>query len=145
MILYLDTSALVKMYAEEAGSRIVRQAVVDARLIATSLLSYAETRSELSRKGRSGEIGTADLKKCRQEFERDWARLHRLPIDETLVRKAGDLCDEHALRALDALHLASAASLQATLGSMVRFACFDNALNRAAVALGLELLRQTHD
>ena len=145
MILYLDTSALVKMYAEEAGSRIVRQAVVDAKLIATSLLSYVETRSGLSRKGRSGDIGAADLKKCRQEFERDWVRLHRLPIDETLIRKAGDLCEEHALRAFDALHLASATSLQAMLGSMVRFACFDNALNRAAAALGLELLSPSHD
>ncbi len=143
MILYLDTSALVKIYAEEAGSKIVRQAVVDANLIATSLLSYAETRSALARKGRGGTIRAADLKKCRQEFERDWVRLHRLPIDEALVRKAGDLCEEHALRAFDALHLASADSLQATLGSLVTFACFDGALNRAAEARGLEPLSQT--
>ena len=54
MILYLDTSALVKLYAEEAGSKIVRQAVADANLIITSPLSYAETRSALDRKGRSG-------------------------------------------------------------------------------------------
>ena len=142
MILYLDTSALVKIYAEEAGSRIVRQAIVDADLIATSLLSYAETRSGLARISRGGEISGAELKKCRQEFERDWTRLHRLPIDEVLVRKAGDLCEEHALRAFDAIHLASADSLQAILGGKVTFACFDDALNRAAQVRGLEPLSQ---
>ena len=98
-VLYLDTSALVKIYAEEAGSGIVRQAVIDADVIATSLLAYAETRSGLARKSRGGEIGAAELKKCRQEFERDWVRLHRLPVDEALVRKAGNLAREHALRA----------------------------------------------
>ena len=134
----------MKIYAEEAGSGIVRQAVVDADVIATSLLAYAETRSGLARKSRGGgEIGAAELKKCRQEFERDWVRLHRLPIDEALVRKAGNLCEEHALRAFDALHLASADSLQAMLGSMVTFACFDDALNRAAQARGLEPLCQS--
>ena len=143
MILYLDTSALVKLYAEEAGSKIVRQAVADANLIVTILLSYAETRSALGRKRRSGEIGAADLKKCKQEFDRDWMRLHRLPIDEALVRKAGELCEEHALRAFDALHLAAADSLQAALRTTVTFACFDGPLNGAARARGLEPLRQT--
>ncbi len=143
MILYLDTSALVKLYAQEAGSKIVRQAVADANLIATSLLSYVETRSALARKRRGGEIGAADLKRGKQAFERDWVRLHRLPIDEASVRKAGEMCDEHALRAFDALHLAAADSLQAVLRTTVTFACFDGALNVAAQARGLETLSQT--
>jgi uncharacterized protein len=143
LILYLDTSALVELYADEAGSNIVRQAVADANLITTSLLSYTETRSALGRKTRSGEMRAADLKKCRREFERDWVRLQRLPIDEVLVRKAGDLCEEHALRAFDALHLAAADSLQAVLRATVTFASFDDALNEAAQARGLKPLSKT--
>ena len=80
MILYLDTSALVKLYAEEAGSEVVRRTVAASDLIATSLLSYAEARSALARKCRGGEIAHAALNRLRQEFERDWARLHVLPL-----------------------------------------------------------------
>ncbi len=140
MILYLDTSALVKLYAEEPGSNVVRRAVAESDLIATSLMSYVEARSALARKGRGGEMARAALNRCRRELERDWARLHRLPVDEALVRKAGDLAEEHALRAFDALHLATADSLQGVLRAAVTFACFDGALNGAAEVHGLELL-----
>ena len=145
MILYLDTSALVKLYAEEEGSDLVRQWVRVSDLIATSLMSYAETRSALARKSRSREISRVIFTKCRREFDRDWQRLHRLAVDEPLVRKAGELAEEHALRALDALHLATADSLQAALGDVVTFACFDSALNGAAEARGLALLVRQQD
>jgi uncharacterized protein len=131
LILYLDTSALVKLYAAEEGSDLVRQAVAGSDLIATSLMSCVETRSALARKGRSREVSRATLTKCRGEFDRDWVRLHRLPVDEALVRKAGELAEAHALGALDALHLATADSLQAALRDAVTFACFDSALNGA--------------
>jgi uncharacterized protein len=140
LILYLDTSALVKLYAEEMGSELVRQGVRASDLIATSFMSYAETRSALARKSRGREISRATFTKCKREFDRDWLRLHRLPVDEPLVRKAGELAEEHALRALDALHLATADSLQAALRGAVTFACFDVALNGAAEARGLALL-----
>ncbi len=142
MILYLDTSALVKLYAEEEGSELVRQGVRASALIATSLMSYAEMRSALARKSRSREISRAVFAKCKKEFDRDWLRLHRLPVDEPLVRKAGELAEEHALRALDALHLATADSLQTALRDAVTFACFDGTLNRAAEARGLTVLPQ---
>jgi len=142
LILYLDTSAIVKLYAQEAGSNIIRQAIVDAELLATSLLSYPETRSALARKARGGEITRTDLTIYRHEFERDWQRLYRLPIDATLIRRAGDLAEEHALRAFDALHLAAADSFQAAMRAPVLFACFDTALNRAALLRGLRTLTQ---
>ena len=140
MILYLDTSALVKLYAEEEGRERVRQGVRAADLIATSLMAYAETRSALARKSRSSEISRVAFTRCRRDFERDWQRLNRLPIDELLVRKAAELAEQHALRALDALHLATADSLQTALRDTVTFACFDNRLNGAAEARGFALL-----
>jgi uncharacterized protein len=141
LTLYLDTSALVKLYAQEAGTDVVRQALAESHLIATSQISYVEARSALARKERSGEITRNDLRRWRREFERDWIRLHRLPVGEVLIRKAGNLAETHALRALDALHLATAGSLQDVLGVVVTFACFDGALNDAAEACGLELLK----
>jgi predicted nucleic acid-binding protein len=140
LILYLDTSALVKLYAEEEGSEGVRQAVRAADLIATSLMAYAEMRSALARKSRNSKISCPAFTRCRGDFERDWQRLNRLPIDELLVRKAAELAEQHALRALDALHLASADSLQAALRDTVTFAGFDTRLNGAAEARGFALL-----
>lgn len=75
---------------------------------------------------------------AKQEFERDWLRLVRLPIDEVSVLKAGDLCEEHALRAFDALHLAAAETLMYLIGAAVTFACFDSALNLAARSRGFQ-------
>jgi uncharacterized protein len=140
LILYLDTSALVKLYAEEGGTNLVRHAVRDSDLIATSLISYAETRSALARKSGSREISRATFTRCKSEFERDWLRLHRLPVDWPLVRLAGELAEQHALRALDAVHLATADSLQTALRDPVTFASFDDVLNAAAQARGIELL-----
>ena len=140
MILYLDTSALVKLYAEEDGSELVRRGVRDSDLIATSLMAYPETRSALARKCRSREISRALFTKCKRDFDRDWLRLQRLPVDEPLVRKAGEFAEQHALRAVDALHLATADTLQATLRDAVTFACFDDAFNGAAETRGFALL-----
>ena len=41
MILYLDTSALVKLYVEEEYSSTVEQAVSNAKIVATHLIALA--------------------------------------------------------------------------------------------------------
>lgn len=56
MILYLDTSAWVKLYATETGSERVRDAVAAAFVVATHLIAYVELRAGLSRKRRLHEI-----------------------------------------------------------------------------------------
>jgi len=50
--LYVDTSALVKLYIDEEGSSTCRQAVVDAGLVATSVVAHIETRAALARRRR---------------------------------------------------------------------------------------------
>ena len=42
MILYLDTSSLVKLYVQEAGSEDVQELVEKARLVVTSQVAYPE-------------------------------------------------------------------------------------------------------
>jgi uncharacterized protein len=140
MILYLDTSALVKLYAKEAGTLEVQQAVTNAEQIATSLIAYVETRSALARKYRLDQVDGAALRRHKREFEHDWAQLNRLPLDATTLRRAADLAELHRLRAYDAVHLATADLLQAAVRAPVAFACFDNALNEAASWLGLKLV-----
>lgn len=140
MIVYLDTSALVKLYVQEVGSTEVKQAIARANLVATSLLAYVEARSALARKHRLADIDDAALRRHKREFENDWTRFNRLPVDATTIRRAGDLAEQNRLRAYDALHLATADLLQSATGSAVSFACFDDALNGAAARLGLRLI-----
>ena len=56
MILYLDTSALVKLYVEEPNSEEVRSAVDGAVAVAVSEVSYTEARSALARREREGSL-----------------------------------------------------------------------------------------
>jgi antitoxin (DNA-binding transcriptional repressor) of toxin-antitoxin stability system len=48
--LYLDTSALVKLYVDEEGALAVRHAVDQAELVATSAIAYAEARAAFARR-----------------------------------------------------------------------------------------------
>ena len=140
MIVYLDTSALVKLYVQEVGSTQVRLAVARADLVATSLVAYVEARSAFARKHRLADIDDAALKRHKHEFEQGWNRLDRLPVDATTIRRAGDLAERYRLKAYDALHLATVDLMEVTLRSSVKFACFDDALNRAAARLGFTLI-----
>ena len=49
MTLYLDTSSAIKLYVLEAGSDVVHALVDDAAVVATSAITYAETRAGLAR------------------------------------------------------------------------------------------------
>lgn len=140
MIVYLDTSALVKLYAHEARSAEVKRAVARADLVATSLIAYVEARSAFARKHRLADIDDAALKRHKRQFEQDWNRLDRLPVDATTIRRAGDLAEQYHLKVYDALHLATVDLMEVTLRSSISFACFDDALNRAAARLGFTLI-----
>jgi predicted nucleic acid-binding protein len=138
VIVYLDTSAVVKLYAAEVGSAETARLVSNARQVASSLIAYAETRAALARKFRMRQVGRGQFDACKLEFERDWAGFVRLPVDAPLVRLAGDFAERFGLRAYDAIHLATAERLHRETRSPIRFACFDSALNLAASQLGLQ-------
>lgn len=137
MILYLDTSALAKLYIEERGTVEVVDAVQRAISVGTSLISYAEMRSVLARRGRAGDIAPAQLRKLVHAFEKDWAYFTQVQMGETLVRQAGDLAQKHGLRALDAIHLASALVFRTTEHRSIYFLTADERLEAAARREGL--------
>lgn len=59
---------------------------------------------------RAGRLDTGELRRTRALVERLWDDLDRVKVSEQLVRDAGELGERHALRAYDAVHLASALS-----------------------------------
>jgi predicted nucleic acid-binding protein len=136
LILYLDTSSLVKVYLEEEGSAQVRSTAEDALKLATSRVAYSEFRAMLARSRRSGRIGDADFASIRSRFEIDWGEMLILDVTDHLVRLAGDLADQQNLRGFDAIHLASALETREVSSSEVKFSTADRHLRDAAASEG---------
>ena len=132
MIAYLDTSSLVKLYVEEKGSRLVRELVERADLVATSVVAYAEARAALARQRREGGLTAQGFGQAKNDFEQDWPRYLAVEVTEAVYRGAGDLAEKHHLRGFDSVHLASYLSLYGDGAQQVRFSSFDEPLNRAA-------------
>jgi predicted nucleic acid-binding protein len=108
LILYLDTSALVKLYDEEEGTEVVERAVEEAELVAPSVVAYSEARAALARKRREGVFSDEEHREAVEALDEDWETFEKPEVTEDLAREAGDLAERHALRGFDALHLASA-------------------------------------
>ena len=132
MILYLDTSSLVKLYVTEAHSGPVRDWVEEAEIIATCRVAYPEMVSALNRRFRGGDLEKREYDLLVKTFSAEWQRLAVIDFDEIA---AGRLAEVYGLRGFDAVHL-SAAGLLRSSGSApaVAFSSFDEKLNLAAAA-----------
>ena len=137
MTAYLDTSALVKLYVQEPGSERVRQAVDRATHVATSRVTYVEARAAFARRARERGMSHASHREVVRLFEREWEAYVRMEVSEPLIRLAGDYTEQHALRAYDAIQLASAVSLQQGTRRPVAFLTADHHLTAAAEKEGL--------
>jgi predicted nucleic acid-binding protein len=135
VILYLDTSSLVKLYIEEAGTSDVQELVVGADVVATSDVAYPETRAALARRHGDGSLSAAHFRAAKRAVDTDWPSYVAVTATAALCREAGSLAERYRLRGFDAIHLASFVEVLRTAErSRVEFSSFDTALNRAAAA-----------
>jgi predicted nucleic acid-binding protein len=138
VILYLDSSSLVKIYLEEAESDLVREWVGAAEAIATSRVAYPEALSAFTRRQREGDLDLDTLELLQESLDSDWADFVLLPLRE---RRAGALAMKHVLRGFDAVHLAAVSELREILDNdTVIFSSFDGRLVRAVQAEGIPVL-----
>ena len=137
MILYLDTSDLLKLYLEEEGSERVEAAVARASQLTTSLITYAEARAALAKARRLGSMPDGSYSQTVATFESQWDSVSRVDVSEDIVRTAGELAERNDLRGYDAVHLASALLVQKESRSRVLFSTSDRDLRAAADNEGL--------
>ncbi len=140
MIVYLDTSSLVKLYVDEYGSEKIREIVNTSRVIATSKIAYAEARAAFARKQREGGFSPKQLRKIVEELNRDWDSYFVLEITDGVIRTAGEVAEKHILRGFDAIHLASSIHLKNKTGSEIYFSSGDLKLNQIAEKEGMLVL-----
>lgn len=139
MIVYFDTSALLKRYVIETGSDAVAALWKEATVMATSQVLYAEVAASFARKRREQPANASLLDQAQQMFRKDWTGLHRIDVDDAVNRQVDELLGRHPLRGADAIHLASALLLRDLVKVSVTFACADIALVNAARAEGLTI------
>jgi len=87
LILYLDTSSLVKLYIEERHSDDVRTWVDEAEIIATSRVAYPEMISALARRRRAGDITKRQYALLASSFAEEWSSVAALDFDEVVAGK----------------------------------------------------------
>lgn len=138
MVLYLDTSSLVKLYVEEEGSDGIIELVACSAAVATSLVAYAEARSAFARRFREKAFTRDEYKGLIVALDQDWNRVISLAVTEDLVFTAGRLAEKHGIRGFDAIHLASATVLKEEVSASVLFSCADQRLQKASAKEGLQ-------
>ena len=129
---YLDTSALVKRFVSEAGSRGVQSLMTGGEPISSATIAYAELYSGLTRRHQEGFLSQLQYRLACRHFERDWMALVKVELGAEILSSARGLIQRHSLRAFDAIHLASALGLQAAANEPVTFVAADQRLLRAA-------------
>ena len=135
MIGYLDTSALVKLLLRDEGDAVtVREVIAAVDATFTSRIAYPEGRAALAAARRAGRLASREHARASGDLERTISSLRVVELHPGLARAAGYVAERFALRALDAVHLASALSLG---GHDTIVVTWDRTLALATTAAGL--------
>ena len=132
MVLFVDTSALVRRYVQGPGRDLVVEAMAADDAWCASALCRSETLLVLHR-----------LAVTPSQHERMWGRLRDdwdafvvVPVDDRCLAHAVELGATYGLRTVDAVHLAAADRLPRP----ARYVTFDRRQIPAAAALGFAVV-----
>ena len=138
MILYLDTSALVKRYFKEPYSEDVIDKWISATKIVTSFVAYAETMASIYRKKRESCLDDLLVQEIQDLFKQDWLSFVRVEVNDELNLYIDRVIEQHSLRGFDSIHLASALIIHQSIQENFLFVCFDDKLVHAARSEGMQ-------
>jgi uncharacterized protein len=104
---YFDTSALIKRYVEELGRREVLALLRDNQCIVSAVLPV-EVRSALRRRVAEKTLDAKRAPGILKRLAADRAYWTIIEVSREVLAAAEALTSAHPLRALDAIHVASA-------------------------------------
>ena len=115
MNLFLDTSAVVKIYHQEKGTEKFTQylaGISEELFLTTSDITKIELHSALLKKYREKQIDDKNLAEVFQLFDKDFQKFNIIVVDRFIKNIALSMLDslgiKYSLRTLDSLQLASA-------------------------------------
>jgi uncharacterized protein len=141
--IYLDASALVKLFVPEPESDAINEALIGAEDVIISDLALTEMASALGRRLRERRLRIPDVRRLQREAGKLANACSHAELTPPVHRRAERLLlssRDVALRTLDALHLATA--LAADAATLVTF---DPRLRAAAQAQGLYVAPESQD
>ena len=164
MNLYIDTNVLMKLFIKETYSDEIRRLVESADLVATGLITRAETAAGINRLTRMNLVNQryeprgkprtpsaasggvcipkgnhTECEAALNNFRQEWGDYHRIPVTEQIVIRADFLTGQFSLRGYDAIHLGCALTWSELLGAPVTIATFDKEFREGAQKSGVEV------
>ncbi len=130
MIVYVDTSVLLKLLIAEPGSATAAEIWQSADVLVAARIEYAEARAALAAAVRGARLTAAQLKTAKRALKDLWDQVAVVEITEELVGLAGDLAEAEGLRGYDAVHLAAAVTVGADVLATADLDLMDAAAGR---------------
>jgi predicted nucleic acid-binding protein len=130
--IYVDSSALLKIYLDEPETEAAEAALTGQRWV-TGRHTLVEVRRNLHRV-----LAGRALETARSRFARDWGAIDAVDLGEAASELAAEMAERTGVRSLDALHLGAAAIAGADDGLPI--VTFDRRLADAARSLGWAVL-----
>ncbi len=135
---YFDTSALIKRYVEELGRREVLALLRDNQCIVSAVLPV-EVRSALRRRVAEKTLDAKRAPGILRRLAADRAYWTIIEVSREVLATAEVLTSAHPLRALDAIHVASAKLFaDRTAAQTFTFVSADMRQANVAEALGIK-------
>ena len=139
-LVYFDSSALVKLVIDEAGSDIAAVLWNACDVALSSRLAYPEVCAALAAAGRNHDLTESEASGAAADWEVFWASMRPVELSADIAQSAGALAAQQHLRGADAVHLASALAVGST---DLTVAVWDQRLHAGAVAVGLAIAPAT--
>lgn len=105
--LYLDTSAVLRAVLEAGTTPEIEARIREAPVLLTSRLALVESARVLGRLRLSAGLGETLLAQAERDVAAIWARCELWELTRAVCDLAAQVAPARALRALDALHLAT--------------------------------------
>ncbi|MDA8295453.1 MAG: type II toxin-antitoxin system VapC family toxin [Actinomycetota bacterium] len=143
MSTFADSTALVKLYADESGFEEMRA----LNALAVAQIVRVQVPAALWRKHRIGELSADDAQVLTAAFEADYfgaagddPRFAVVRLGAEVMNEAARLCARYGLRAQEGIELASAMATRRADPSCTMLAAFHGPLRASAAAEGFALL-----
>jgi predicted nucleic acid-binding protein len=133
MHIFFDTSALAKRYIDEVGSATVAMILMNSTEIILSSICISELISAFNRLLREKKISKATYQELKRHFFDDLEQATVMALSTDIIKESIHCLERTPLRAMDALHIASA-----ILANCDLFVSADQQQITAAKKLGLK-------
>ena len=140
MRVYLDTSAYAKRYINEVGSDEIENELSMATELGLSIISIPEFISAMNRRLREKSISKSEYAEIKIRLTEEIVDINIIQLTGSVIKNTTMLLEKNVLRALDAIHIATAMLWQQQETEELVIFSFDKQMQICAKACGIKLL-----